>query len=603
MRNIKDSLKLFRFNLGRIIVFEIILQVVSASLLIPFCYTFPNLIIRLSGIKYLSRENVSTFLKSPFAWFGLLIFLIVVTFFLLVNAAGLSICYDWANHTKRIGLIRMLALSVRHAARIFIPHNFPMVFFLLCYLPVTGVFAVGMALLNFRLPRYIGNALLINKKITVIIVIVYLLLNIATFIYVFAIHVFVIRKVDFIGAMRIARRILYKKIHRVLPGLFLVTVFMLGVTWGLHYFLTGPSMEFLLKIKGAGFVVGFVFESANMVLYILYMIVGIPVIKSFIVNSFYNNVPDESREKNIDDYVEENKDINRKRRIKIVFVILMVAIILDVTFYVLIKTNVLVLDADIMNRVTITAHRGSSKKAPENSLSAFEAAIEDGADVIELDVRQTRDGVVIVMHDESLRRTCGVNNKVGEMTYRQLQGIYIDAGHGDEYPEEKIPTLREAIELIDGRADMNIELKPAVTDTNLEEAVAEIVAEYDLYDSCVVTSQTYDSIKKIKKKDENIKTVYVMSVAMGNFYNLKYADALSIKFRYITHDVVRRAHESGKEIYAWVIDDDKTLERMMLLNVDSIITNKPEQMKKNMYRNIYGDTLFEYINMYLESSY
>ena len=150
---------------------------------------------------------------------------------------------------------------------------------------------------------------------------------------------------------------------------------------------------------------------------------------------------------------------------------------------------------------------------------------------------------------------------------------------------------------------MNIELKPAKTDINLEECVAELVAEYDLYDSCVVTSQTYDSIRKIKQYDEKIKTVYVMSVAMGQFFDLEYADAFSIKYIYVNGEVVKRVHDAGKDIYVWTIDDERNLERMMLLNVDSIITNRPDRLKKGMVKNMYGDTLFEYLNMYLESQY
>ncbi|MBP5192332.1 MAG: glycerophosphoryl diester phosphodiesterase membrane domain-containing protein [Eubacterium sp.] len=603
MKSIKDSLKLFRFNIRRVICFEIILMIVSTAILVPGGYLFLNFAIRANGDTYLSRENVSSFLSAPTTWIALLIVLLILSFFLLINYSGISICYDWANHTEKIGLIRMLALSVRHGLRVFVPHNLPMFIFIICFMPLTGAIVVGLLLLNFKLPVYIAGALAVNLKVTIPILAGYLLLNLINFVFIFALHTFVIRKIHFFKAMAEAFRIVKGKMLRVIPGLFLVNVVILGGSYGLHFLLTGPLLHWILKIKGAGFVAGFVFESVNVVLFFIYLIIGIPVLYSFICNSYYNNVPDESGSSSIDDYEEVDGKTNRKRRLSIVLSITMLAIIIDVTFYILITSNVISLHADYMNKVTITAHRGASKKAPENSLSAFEVAIEDGADVVELDVRQTKDGVVVVMHDENLKRTCGVNKKVGNLTYEELQGIYIDAGHKDKYPNEKIPTLREAIELVDGRAEMNIEIKSASTDTDLEESVAEIVREYDLFDSCVVTSPTYESIRKVKRYDDRIKTVYVMSVAMGDFYDLKYADAFSLKYRYVTSEVVDKVHRHGKEIYAWVVDDDKTLERMMLLNVDSIITNKPGHMKKNMYKNIYGDSLFEYLNMYLESSY
>ena len=603
MKNIKDSFKLFRFNIRRIVAFELVLQVISAALLIPFCYAFLNLTIRASGVTYLSRENVAQFVRMPTTWIGVFIFAVILSFFLLINVSGLSICYDWANHTKKIGLIRMLILAVRHSVRVFIPHNMPMPLFVLCYLPVTGATIVGLTLLNIKFPRYLSDAIVINKWVAIGLVLGYIILNLCFFTYVFAIHVFIIRKVPFVGAMRIARRILYKKKLRVLPGLFAVTVAILGMSWLMHFLLTGPLLHWMLQFKRLALAAGFVFESLNVVLYLLYVMLFTPLLHAFICNSFYNNVPDPSREQKIEDYVDINAALKLKRGIYIIIAVVLLAIAVDVAFYVLIKTDTLVLKADHINSVTITAHRGASKKAPENSLSAFEIAIADGADVVELDVRQTKDGVVVVMHDENIKRVTGANKKIGDLTYEELLQYNLDADHGDEFPDEKIPTLREAIELIDGRVDMNIELKPAKTDINLEECVAELVAEYDLYDSCVVTSQTYDSIRKIKQYDEKIKTVYVMSVAMGQFFDLEYADAFSIKYIYVNGEVVKRVHDAGKDIYVWTIDDERNLERMMLLNVDSIITNRPDRLKKGMVKNMYGDTLFEYLNMYLESQY
>lgn len=603
MKNIKDSFKLFRFNIRTIVVFQIMLQVVSAAVLIPFCYAFMNLVIRASGVTYLSRENVAHFVRVPTTWVGIFMFFVILSFFLLINVSGLSICYDWANHTKKIGLIRMLILSIRHSVRVFFPHNFPMPLFVLCYLPVTGATVVGLALLNFKFPRYLTSAVTYNKWVAIALLAGYIILNIFFFMYVFAIHVFIIRKVPFIGAMRIARRILYKKKSHVLPGLFLVTIGILGLSWGMHFLLTGPLLHWLLGFKHLKTAAALIFESLNVALYLFYVTLFTPLLHSFICNSFYNNVPDSSRETKIEDYVDVNAAFRLRRGIYLIIAVVILAIAMDVIFYVLIKTDTLVLNADHLNSVTITAHRGASKKAPENSLSAFEIAIEDGADVIELDVRQTKDGVVVVMHDENIKRVTGVNKKIGDLTYEELLQYNLDADHGKDFPNEKIPTLREAIELIDGRADMNIELKPAKTDTNLETCVAALVEEYDLYDSCVVTSQTYDSIRKIKQYDEKIKTVYVMSVAMGQFFDLEYADAFSIKYIYANSEVVKRVHEAGKDIYVWTIDDERNLERMMLLNVDSIITNRPDRLKKGMVKNIYGDSLFEYLNMYLESQY
>ncbi len=285
--------------------------------------------------------------------------------------------------------------------------------------------------------------------------------------------------------------------------------------------------------------------------------------------------------------------------------ILAAMLLLDGGFYVLKRYNVISINADYMSKVKITAHRGDSVHAPENSLEAFEKAIENGADVIELDVRETKDGEIVVMHDENVKRVCGVDKKIGKMTYEEIQELNLATKYKgknkDEYDFVRVPTLREAIELVGDRAEMNIELKPAKTDKGMERKVADIVKEYDYYHNCVVASLTYKSIKKIKRYDPEIKTIYVMSVAMGDFYGLEYVDGFSIKHRFINNDLVRNAHKAGKDVYAWTIDDKSDLENMMLLDVDCIITDDPDKTRRHMYENYYGDTLIERINVMVSS--
>ena len=92
-----------------------------------------------------------------------------------------------------------------------------------------------------------------------------------------------------------------------------------------------------------------------------------------------------------------------------------------------------------------------------------------------------------------------------------------------------------------------------------------------------------------------------MAVAMGDFYDLEYADGFSIKYRYINNEIIKQAHKRGKDVYAWTVDDKQILESMMLMNVDSIITNNPAKMRTSMYENYYGDTLIQRINNYFDS--
>ena len=120
---------------------------------------------------------------------------------------------------------------------------------------------------------------------------------------------------------------------------------------------------------------------------------------------------------------------------------------------------------------------------------------------------------------------------------------------------------------------LNIELKPTGKEKNFEKQVVDLIKEYNFEDRCVVTSQVYNVLKKIKKYDKDIKTVYVMSIAIGKITDAKYADAFSIEATNVTETQVSRVHNAGKEVYAWTVNKEESINKMIDMNVDNIITD------------------------------
>ena len=113
---------------------------------------------------------------------------------------------------------------------------------------------------------------------------------------------------------------------------------------------------------------------------------------------------------------------------------------------------------DVRRDVEVTAHRGSSGRAPENTLSALRAAIEDGADYAEIDVQETADGHVVLLHDTDLERIAGVDRKIWEVELAELKRYDAGSWFGEAFRKERVPTLEEAIDLVSGRLKLNIEL-------------------------------------------------------------------------------------------------------------------------------------------------
>lgn len=603
MKNIKDSIKLFRFNMANVVLFELILKAASFAVLIPLYSTFINLAVNLSGISYLTKETVKKFFQAPSTYALIFILFLFTAMCIIVDVSGISYAYHRANYMKKTSPFRMLLVGLRSAIRVLRPRNMPIFIFVLCYMPVIVNIVFDFMLLNIKAP-YIVDLVTVNAKVTVTVLALYALLLIYSLRYTFLLHIYNVEKASFRKSIDKVDELLGKKRFELVGQVFLWLLAVVGVPVLIYYFYTGPFLGRVLTIDIAVKIVTMIYESVKVVFSFIYVLIGLPIIYAYICNSYYNLVPAEEGAENIDDYEYDAKSISRQER-RILAVIIALALILNTGFYTLKRLNIISINAQYLDKVTITAHRGDCSGAPENTLAAFELAIENGADIIELDVRQTKDGEIVVMHDESLKRVCGVNKKVGKLTYEELMkyspGKKYRGPNEELYREEKIPTLQEVIDLVGDRAKLNIELKPAKTDKNLSQRVAEIIGENDYYDNCFVASLTYGAIRRVKLSDPEIQTVYVMAVAMGDFYDLEYADGFSIKYRYINNEIIKQAHKRGKEVYAWTVDDKQILESMMLMNVDSIITNNPAKMRTSMYENYYGDTLIQRLNNYFDS--
>ena len=224
----------------------------------------------------------------------------------------------------------------------------------------------------------------------------------------------------------------------------------------------------------------------------------------------------------------------------------------------------------------ITYHRGYSSRAPENTMAAFEAALEDGCPRIELDVQMTADGVAVVTHDTSLRRCTGCNANIYDLPYVQVQQLDAGRWFHRQFTGSYIPTLEEVLALCKGKAELNIEIKPSTFTPTLEAETVRLIHAYDYGADCVVTSQSYETLCKVKELDPDITTGYILALGVGTSYDLPAADFFSVESTFITAGMVQQIHLRGKTISAWTINRQQDAEKLLQLGVDDLITDKPE---------------------------
>lgn len=222
----------------------------------------------------------------------------------------------------------------------------------------------------------------------------------------------------------------------------------------------------------------------------------------------------------------------------------------------------------------IVAHRGASEVAPENSMAAIEQAITDQADWVEIDVQESLDGVVFVIHDQDLKRLAGRNIKVWNTRAKQLRRIDIGRKFSPEFIGQQIPTLQEVLETCKGRIRVLIELKHYGHAQKLEQRVIDIVEATEMHNQIQIMSLKYDSVKKVRTLRPKWTVGLLSGVAIGDLTRIN-VDFLAVNRRTATQAFVNSAQRRGKDVYVWTINDPVIMSTMISRGAKTIITDKP----------------------------
>lgn len=233
----------------------------------------------------------------------------------------------------------------------------------------------------------------------------------------------------------------------------------------------------------------------------------------------------------------------------------------------------------------MVAHRGASAEYPENTLVAFEAAARAGADIVELDVRLTADGVPVVLHDEDLSVTTDGRGPVGEVTLSEVKRLDASGGHG---PRQEVPTLAEALEVI-GRAGCGIDLEikslGSVDPTRqvLLEASLAVLEAADFPAPVLVSSFNGFTLQRCRELAPELPTGFLSSAAIEPRSALDYAQQAGHDFVLPQAESVQEAgpgyvrdcHTAGVRVGTWTVDDEATLETFFRWGVDAVASNRP----------------------------
>lgn len=261
---------------------------------------------------------------------------------------------------------------------------------------------------------------------------------------------------------------------------------------------------------------------------------------------------------------------------------------------------------ELRDDVTNIAHRGSSMAAPENTLAAVEQAMVDRADYVEIDVRLTADGGVVLYHDRSLQRLTGDPRNVRDLTLEELQAFDVGSWFGDAFVGERIPTLDETLQAVRGRSALMIDMKPdpggelALVEAVLESIRREEAAREQCLDMLSpvqsttrcgnpdVISETRVAVmspavvQMVKEREPELRVTLLAQLVMPGTLERRGFDALGLRHNRITNNEIRLARELGYEVHAWTVNDRARMSQMIDLGVDAIITDYPDLLAELM---------------------
>ncbi|MBQ6874565.1 MAG: glycerophosphodiester phosphodiesterase [Clostridia bacterium] len=232
----------------------------------------------------------------------------------------------------------------------------------------------------------------------------------------------------------------------------------------------------------------------------------------------------------------------------------------------------------------IIAHRGFSGKYPENTMLAFSKAVEIGADGIELDVHFTKDGEIVIIHDETIDRTTDGTGFVRDYTYEELSRFNAYGRFEGQFEFQRIPTLREYFELVKDVEGFitNIELKTGIFEyEGIEKAVIDLVKEFGLEDRTILSSFNHFTVMRCKEYEPSIKTGFLVEswiIGMGEYTKSHGIDCVHPIFVNLKPELYAEMKNAGREVNTWTVNEYDDIRRLADMGVDALIGNYPDRM-------------------------
>lgn len=594
----KDTWQIIRQNWKNILLFELLYRGITTPVYMRLVSRGIRLALRAAGYSYLTPANIGNFLIQPVTLLAFAAAAFVGILILSLETAGLVTAFQGSAYYQKLTPLHILWGGLQKMKDEMEKRNWQLPLFLAAQYLLIHLPFILRTIVRYKPANFIFQEL---KKQPVAVTFLIILL-------IFGILAVIPRSLTVYGCM-----IEQKHFHSGVVRSWQMThkrkwgIASLAMFWELAVILLASAVYAVSVCVAAVCVVYFSRQSLAMavllsaadrletgIIYLASMLTFVMVFAALSV-AYYQYGNRRFHAERWDFGYPARGSINRKTMAVVLAALLGVGL-----FYIYdLVRNGSELSEELLIETEITAHRGSSVTAPENTIPAIEKAMEEMADSVEIDVQMTSDGVIVLGHDASLKRVAGVNRSIASMTFAQLEQLDVGSWFSKSYEGTRIPALSEVLELCSQKIGLNIEIKYVGKNSELPEKTAEMIKAYGMENQCVVTSTNLPYLRRVKAVLPEVRTGYIISAAYGNFYSSEDIDFISIRSGFVTSALMQNAHEQGKAVYAWTVNSKSELERLTLLGVDGIITDRPVLAREIVYREEATESLFEYLKLVL----
>ena len=547
---------------------------------------------------YIGTDNILEMLKSPVAVLIGIVIVMLAGLVMLLEISGVYLCVDQVHHRKPFTLwsvLKEVPGVFLHAIK---PKNLVAILLSGLILSFVDMDQTGSALAWLHLPEYIMDV--VNKNLLLVIAYYLVLLGLlfCTVYFMFSLYYFVVEKQDFVPSI--------KKGKELLSGRLLKTTLRL-VGWGFIVYLINFFIPYLIALAvsilmavvlytQSGFAVAqemtlreFLMpslQSFGSVIVIVVMISYVDVVRRELLG-------------------ETEESFKPRKRLFWIIPAFYGALCAIGIFFIAVTSKIITEDPEsafnLVDSTIIAAHRGASVYTPESTMPAFQSAIDSGVCYyIELDVHPTKEGIPIVMHDNTTKRTTGLDARIEDLTLEEIKQLDCGSWFGEEFKGEKVPTLEEVIQACAGKINLIIEIKNSAHMEGFEETVVRMMEQYGIEETSVIHSISYESLTKVKEANPNIACGYIMAIGLGMYYDLPNADFFCIEHSFINDEVVRDIHDRDKKVFAWTVNEPDNVRKVRGYGVDGIIGDDPSSIFVALHSD--DENLQEFLGNYLEGA-